>query len=190
MFQAWIFHVNCESHWQIAVGRIMSYYLCLIIKVKSLTTCFKWESKRILLWQGSFFVLNLLNSTCSVSLLRNITLHGFLAQSLNQRDLLCLEKLQKNVWSFGNKFPHTFLWRWKGYGKQILQGRNEVRVERELRQGGCSKVPQPKAHHILHVNMMLHPVSYGNTEQSRISNRMTAQLGAVSEIRLISTTPI
>lgn len=32
----------------------MSYYLWLIIAVKSFITCFKWESKRTLLCQGFF----------------------------------------------------------------------------------------------------------------------------------------
>lgn len=77
-----------------------------------------------------FFVLNLLNSTCSASILRNTTLHGLLAWSLNQRDLLCLEKLQKSVQSFGSRFP-PLCGGGKLYGKQMLQGRNEVTELRE-----------------------------------------------------------
>lgn len=42
------------------------------------------------------------------------------------------------------------------------------RVERKLGQGGFSKVPQPKAHYILQVDMILHPMSYEDMEQSHI----------------------
>jgi len=59
-------------------------------------TDFKGESEETYC-DKDIFIMNLVNSICALCLLTKATFHGFPAWSWNQRDWLCLKRLQKSM---------------------------------------------------------------------------------------------